>query len=269
MIGRPVTPPPADDRARIPARADYGGGVYRRAIVVEAAPGEARGELADDFHHFAVRVGHDGAHVREIEGEPVRVPWTTCPGALAPLRRMEGAALSLPLLELVRHTPAREQCTHWHDVACLAIAHAARAARGGPASRRYDVAMPDRIDRTTTCTLERDGERAAEWRLEGMKIVEASAGSFAGLTIGTAAFRAHLAGLADPDAIEAAWVLQRAFFIGLGRQHDFEAMPTAEGFGAMVGGSCHTYSPERMAEGLRNRGTVRDFTDRPGDVLDR
>ncbi len=258
-----------DPRHEIPARSDYGHGCYRRTILVEAAAGEVRGELADDFHHFAVRVRHDDAAVCEIDGEPVRVPWTTCPGALTPLRRMEGVALELPLLELLRHSPAREQCTHWHDLACLAIAHAARAARGGPAARRYDFAMPDREGRATTCSLARDEEPCARWHLEGMQIVEADDASFAGLKIGTAPFREHLARITDPEALEAAWVLQRAFFIGLGRQHDFERMPTAEVFGAMVGGSCHTYSPERMASGERIRGTVRDFTDRPGDVLER
>ncbi len=255
-----VTPSPNDTRPTIPARADYGGGCYRRAIALEAAPGEVRGELADDFHHFAVRITHGEGLVRSVGGEPIRVPWTTCPSALVPLRRLEGAAISLPLRELTRLTPAREQCTHWYDLACLAIAHAARVERGGEETRRYDVEMPDRVDRITTCALSCDDTPQLRWRIEGMRISDADGPTFLGTTIGRRDFRSRLDTLTDPDAFEAAWILQRACFIGLGRQHDFEAMQTAEAFGAMVGGSCHTYSPQHMAAGLRNTGTVRDFS---------
>ncbi|HKJ24475.1 MAG TPA: hypothetical protein VKB65_06610, partial [Myxococcota bacterium] len=104
--------PSAEPTAGLPpTRADFGGGCYRRRILLEAEGAEARGELADDFHHFAVRLRHDDARVVEVRGEDVRVPWVTCPGALAPLRRMEGVALSRTLPGILRHTDAREQCT--------------------------------------------------------------------------------------------------------------------------------------------------------------
>ncbi len=237
--------------------------------MLEAGEGVARGELADDFHHFVATVHHDGERVTRVDGKPVRVPWTTCPGALAPLRRMEGVDLSLPLLDLTRHTPAREQCTHWHDVACLAIAHARRFAKGGPAARRYDFAMPDRVERVTRCTLHVDGAPGPWWRVEGLSITEADDDAFVGLKIGTRPFRERLAALGDADRAEATWVLQRALFIGLGRQPDFESMQTAAEFATHVGGACHTYSEARMHEGRRHRGSVRDFTHHPDRVLDR
>lgn len=252
----------------IPARADYGAGCYRRAIRLEAESGIVRGELADDFHHFAVTLRHDGERVTAIEGEPVRVPWTTCPGALAPLRRMQGILLDLSLREVTRHTPARAQCTHWHDLACLAIAHAGRFERADAPLRRYDFAMPDRVERTTRCTLLRDGEPVTAWRVTGMQIAEADDPALEGLRIGTRPFREALA-LSTGDAFEARWVLQRAFFIGLGRQHDFEAMQTATEFATHVGGACHTYSDAHMHEAQRHAGTVRDFSDAPEAVLRR
>ena len=75
--------------------------------------------LGDDFHHFAVAIAHDGARVTAIEGEPRRIPWTTCPGALVPLQAMKGAPLGDPILNLTRHAPAKAQCTHLHDLTCL------------------------------------------------------------------------------------------------------------------------------------------------------
>ena len=250
--------------ASIPARADYGGGCYRRAIVLDAEPGRVRGELADDFHHFAVEIRHDGRTVTAVDGEPVRVPWTTCPGALAPLRMLEGAPLATPLLDLARRSPAREQCTHWHVVACLAVTHAERFAQGGWASRRYDFAMPDRAERRTGPTLERDAEPVLAWTLRGMEIVAAGDEALVGTAVGDRAFRDVLGARAeanDAEWVEAAWVMQRSAFTGLGRQHDFEAMETAVEFGALVAGTCHTYAAERMHEGRRNRGTVREFGD--------
>ena len=253
----------------IPARADYGQGCYRRSIALEAREGGAHGELADDFHHFASTVRHDGRVVTAVEGEDVRVPWTTCPGATVPLQQMTGAALDARLSELFRHTPARAQCTHLHDVTCLAIAHAGRAARGGDTRRRYDIAVPDRVDRATTCTLARDGSAELSWRVEGTKIVAAEREALLGLRIGSRELRELVSDDPDTERGEAAWVLMRAIFIGLGRQHDFEAMASAGEFASVVGGSCHTYAAERVDQALRVLGSVRDFTSAPDRVLDR
>jgi len=250
----------------VPPRSDYGTGCYRRAIRVRCEGDAVVGDLADDFHHFAVRVRHDGAAVTEVSGDGVRVPWTTCPGALEPLRRMEGVALSQPLLQLVRHTPAREQCTHWHDVACLAIVHAWRALRGGNPVRRYDVELADRVDGETPCAIRRDERPLFVWRVRGLQIVDGAGSAFTGLQIGRPEFREALATQSDPDLQEAIWVLYRAAFIGLGRRWDFDQLKTAAEFSSLAG-ACHTFSPERMADARRIRGTVRDFTERPDALL--
>lgn len=263
-----------NDDTGLPARADYGDGCYRRSIRLEATGREVRGELADDFHHFAVVVRHDGDRVVDVAGEDVRVPWTTCPGAIAPLRRMEGATLATPLLDLVRYTAPREQCTHLHDLTCLAIAHASRGGAASASTRRYDVGVPDRVDRKTTCTLSRDGEAMIRWDIAGLRIADAEppavAGIECGMTIGSRSMRTRLAEEPGTDAAEAAWVLQRAIFIGLGRQHDFERMRTAEAFADVVGtGACHSFAAERVGDAQRVQGTVRDFTRHPERILDR
>jgi hypothetical protein len=262
------TPAKGDDDA-LPTRDDFGRGCYRRAIVLEADGREVRGELADDFHHFAVRLRHDGERTVEVHGEDVRVPWTTCPGAVAPLRRMEGAPLGASLPALLRHTDARAQCTHLHDLACLAVAHGARHEAGGAPRRRYDVAVPDRRAGATEARLERDGVLVASWTLRGAALEAATPAALEGMPLRGAAFHRFLRGLADAELAEAVWVLQRAVFIAMGRQWDFDRMEGAWRFADLVGASCHTFDPARLAEARRVRGTVRDFSDAPERVLDR
>jgi hypothetical protein len=251
----------------VPRRPGYGRGIYRRRIVLEARDGEVRGELADDFHHFSVRVTHDGERAIDVKGEDVRVPWTTCPGAIAPLRRMRGAALTRSILQVFGHTRAREQCTHLHDLACLALTHAAR----GEALRRYDISVPDRIENATEVVLHVDEREALRWWVRGNSVEQATPARFDGAPLGGLAFLNFLRHELEQDAelAEAAWVLERAVFIGHGRRHDFEGISEASIFAPVVGAACHTFDPARVGDAKRVYGTVRDFTDAPETILDR
>ena len=145
----------------------YGQGIYRRRIRMTGSEGRVRAELEDDFHHFAVTLGYADGAITRAEGEAIRYPWTTCPGATEPLRRLEGLPLSRSLGAPGRALNAREQCTHLFDVACLAITHAA----SGRASRQYDIEIPDRVKGRTTVRLSRDGELRLAWDLDGMEIL--------------------------------------------------------------------------------------------------
>jgi len=251
----------------VPERPGYGEGIYRRSVRLASRDGEVRGELADDFHHFAVRLAHDGERAIAVEGEDVRVPWTTCPGALEPLRRMEGAPLGDSILAAFGHTRAREQCTHLHDLACLCLTHAARDA----VARRYDIAVPDRVGNATEATLHRDGREVLRWRVRKSTVEEATPERFAGAPLGGMAFLGLLVREldAEPDLAEAAWMLQRAVFIAQGRRHDFEGIAEARVFAPVVGPVCHTFAPSRVADARRVHGTVRDFTDGPERIFDR
>ena len=73
----------------------------------------------------------------------------------------------------------------------------------------------------------------------------------------------------DLEGIEAAQVLRRALFIGLGRQYDFERIPVAEGFASLAGGACHTFQPGRMETGFRVRGSVRNWTEADAEDMAR
>jgi hypothetical protein len=113
-------------------------GIYRRCIRIATAENEARAELEDDLHRFAVIIVHDGVRVRAIHGLPIRVPWSLCPQAAAAFDDLVGMPLSAHPLAVFRHTDGSQQCTHMLDLAGLAIAHAARGTR----LRQYDVEAP-------------------------------------------------------------------------------------------------------------------------------
>ncbi len=242
-------------------------GTFRRAISLESSRGEVRGELADDFHHFAVRLAHDEERATAVEGESLRVPWSTCPGAVEPLRRMVGAPLSDRILDVFQHTRPREQCTHLHDLACLALTHAAR----GETQRRYEVALPDRIQDATEAVLRRDGEELLRWGLQGNRIESASPGIFDGLSLATYPFLDFLIDeLRELPAIaEAAWILQRAIFVGAGRRRDFEGRYEAKELAAVLGNACYALSPERVDEAKRVGDNLRDFSDAAEKLFDR
>src|SRR5262249_35262282 len=57
------------------------GRAYRRKSIAIAGEFETVAAMEDDFHHFTVRLRHDGERVTGISGETIRFPWSVCPGA--------------------------------------------------------------------------------------------------------------------------------------------------------------------------------------------
>ena len=106
-----------------PTNPDYGDGLYRRRIRLTALDREVTGELEDDCHGFRVRVSHDGAAVTDISADTLRVPLTTCSGAIRPLRALVGTRLHTPPPAIVAAVDPRANCTHLYDLTLLAIAH--------------------------------------------------------------------------------------------------------------------------------------------------
>ena len=98
--GRRSTPAPAsgstDPLSDVPVLdpSRYGEGVYRRRIrLVLTDPGVVRAELEDDYHHFRCTLTFADGLITGCEGEAVRHPWTTCPGAMGLLRSLAGTPL--------------------------------------------------------------------------------------------------------------------------------------------------------------------------------
>ena len=129
---------------------------------------------------------------------------------------------------------ARQHCTHWFDLAGLAVAHAA-AAR---ASREYRCAVWGAPGEVTTATLERDGEPLLVWRLEGMTIHGAA--PFEGRSL-KGAFQSWAEAELDPDLAEAAIVLRRAAYISPVRFYDLDQYERP-GDVTPIAGQCFTYT---------------------------
>jgi Protein of unknown function (DUF2889) len=222
---------------------------YRRRIRLAApAPGAVEAELEDDFHHFRVRLEHDGRRVTAIAGGAERFPWTTCGQATGPLAGLVGAPLAERSSAIAAHLPARANCTHLYDLAGLALAH-----RG--VDRRYHVVVPDRVDGATTATLDRDGKRRLAWQVRNHTIVAPE--PFAGRTLRGGGFIQWADATFGPDEAEAAIVLRRALAISYGRQQDLDAYHTAAELPFMTG-TCFTFQAERMPVALRVKGSTRD-----------
>ena len=125
----------------------YGEGVYRRAIrLATTEPGVVRAELEDDYHHFRCTLTHADGVIAGCEGEAVRHPWTTCPGAMGLLRSLVGTALDARSTAILGRVRGNEHCTHLVDLAGLAIAHA----HAGRATREYELTIPDRVGNRST-----------------------------------------------------------------------------------------------------------------------
>jgi hypothetical protein len=154
------------------------GRAYRRKTIAEAGQFETVAAIEDDFHHFAVRLRHDGSRVTELTGEAVRFPWSTCPGAVAKLDELIGAPLFPTPADPGPRPPIAEQCTHLFDIAKFAIAQSARAQSGQGRRRQYDIVIPDPDGGSTTGDLSRDGVHLLHWVVEKRVIVAPAA--FAG-----------------------------------------------------------------------------------------
>jgi hypothetical protein len=230
-----------------------------RLVAIDAQT--VRGDMEDDFHRFGVTMRHDGRTVIDVEGDGTRYPWTTCPSATEPLRKLAGAPLSTQLSVLGEYAPARLNCTHLFDLAGLAVTH---AARGSPGTRTYEVEIPDRDGAHTEPALWRDGELLFRWSIAGRKITGPP--PFVDVSL-RGNFIAWAEDSLDADTAEAASILRRACDISFGRIMDLDVFETADMLGDQVRGTCHSFQPERMGQAVRVKGQTRDFTDNPDALL--
>jgi len=224
-------------------------GSLHRTVRVAVRDGEARAVVEDDFHHFRVTIGHTGGVVTRAEAEAFRFPFSLCPAAGERLGEIVGMTVTPLMADVFRRTDARMQCTHQFDLAAVAVA---AAARGTP--RRYDIEVPDPVDGSTVATLDRDGTRIMDWRVESYAI--AAPARFGGISLG-AGFTEWVTANLDVEQAEAALVLRRGVFISRGRAI-LEALDRAPH--AMTTGGCWVQQPGRSRTAMREVGSARDFT---------
>ncbi len=232
-------------------RVSDGGGYRRRIELVTVSPGLVRGEMEDDFHHFRVSIAHAGGKVTALDGTAVRHPWTTCPDALGPLRDLVGAPVTTDATGHHGHGDPRSSCTHWFDLAGLAIAQAG----AGREHRRYDMAVPDRGEGgRTTAHLSRDGTPLLDWTVDAQTILDPA--PFTDRPMGRG-FLAWANATFDLETAEAVIALRRACRISLGRLMDLDDYDRADEVGHGMTDTCHTFSTGVMASALRIKGSSR------------
>lgn len=230
-------------------------GRFCREIHVTVEHGRAVGELVDDFHHFRATIEHDGTTITNVVGEALRIPWQTCGGAVEPLRGLRGAPLVGTMREVARQAPAKLQCTHLYDAACVA---AARAGRGAP-SAVYRAIVPDRVDGKTHVTIDRDGAQLLGWDVDGYGIVGPE--PFTGRALVGQNFADWVESELDVELAEAALILNRCCMFASGRMLELDDAPRAIDVPGTSLGVCHTYSEARGPKSFRVVGSARHIAD--------
>ncbi len=215
---------------------------FRRRIVVSARTGVVAAMLEDDIHCLSVTLRHDGTRVRAVEPVFERAPWTTCPGAVAKL--IETFANRL-LADVTARADKKQNCTHLHDMAVLAAAHAAT-----PGDTQYDLLATDPVSGERVLELRRNGALGLRWiERDGVLV---SPDEIAGKTLFT--LRDWIGGLAGREQ-EAARLLQWSSIVAHGRTMPIEHQSRATDMAP----SCYTFQPERAVHAVRN-GLRKDFT---------
>ncbi len=223
---------------------------FRRRIVIEAREGVAAAMLEDDIHCLAVVLRHDGECVTAVEPQFERLPWTTCPGAMDKL--VETFA-GQPLSEVTARRDKKQNCTHFHDMAVLAAAHALV-----PGRVIYDVRATDPVDGKRLLELRRDGTLLHLWTEQDGRLTEPA--ELAGQTLFV--LRDWINRLPEPQR-EGARILQWASIVAHGRTMPLEAQSVASN----IPPNCYTFQPERAVHAVRN-GIRRDFNDGSPAPLD-
>jgi hypothetical protein len=219
--------------------------------------------IEDDMHHFELTLRHDGHVVTAVEGRAVRWPWAPCVEGARVIDALVGLPLSPSSSAVGTWTDASGQCTHQFDLAGLAVAHAARHAAGGAASRSYLAVVPDWHEHPFDAWILRDGVEVLRFTV-GSRALEAPE-AFAGVALNQR-FIQWCASHLDDDTTEAALLLRRAAWMSPARHIDLEAFAMIAD--SMVKtGVCYATQPERLEIGRRNRHSLRDFGTHPQDLL--
>ena len=222
-------------------------------------------EMEDDCHHFACTLSFDARRVTGISGEAIRAPWTTCPGALQLLGRLDGIELDAPIAQVSAKADLPTACTHLMDLALLCFSHAGqRTSLDDGASEtvevcQYDVAVTEPVDGPHRAELLRDGRLLFALDLDGDKVVAPEA--FVDFPLRHAGFGAWAREHLDDSLLEAATVLRRALQISNSRLRVLDLYETAADLPPRV--RCFTQTPEMASLALRNKGSQKDFTNEP------
>ncbi len=216
-------------------------GFWRR-FRVTPSPGSVSAELEDDYHCMRVTVLHDGVRAGEVIGDMPRAPWTTCPGASEPLAETFGG---YALAEFARRGEKKNNCTHLHDLAVLAAAHAFDTD-----DSLFDIFVDDPVDGVRHAEIWLNGEHRLSWAESRMTVTAPA--EIAGTNL--FALGEWIASLDEAQA-ELARLLRWANVIANGRQIPIEQQSDARAMPP----NCFSFQPERAVVAKRV-GLIRDFS---------
>ncbi len=217
---------------------------YRRRLRVTPSNDRVLAELEDDYHCMAVTIHHDGGIAAAVDPVMDRAPWNICPGAVEVL---EQTFVGIALKDFAARGGKRANCTHLHDLAVLAAAHAYDAT-----PTVYDILVSDPVAGRSEAELRRDGIAVLDWSLVKGRIIAPA--PLAGLDLDN--MRNWIESL-DPKSQEAARLLRWGTMVAHGR-----TLPAdwASGTGNMASGSrCFTFQPHKAGE-AKHVGAILDFS---------
>jgi hypothetical protein len=238
---------------------------YHRRITIRPAPdtGDIAGsadvleaQMQDHCHHVRVEVTHAGGRIESAAAQGIRLPWNTCPLAIAGVGRLAGMSVEDALD--IRNWPGGRtaNCVHMSDLALVALAHVQDTE-----AFVYAITVTPAMGPVRTARLERNDELVLEWTVKGDTLT--SPAEWAGRTLGRADFQAWTADL-DPRLREAAAVLRRACHIAPSRDIDLDTMAVASE-SITPSPSCYTLQPGVIEIARRVVGSSRaELTDADG-----
>jgi len=172
----------------------------------------------------------------------IRAPWSTCPGAV---QQLEQTFTGVALDAVASRGDKQSNCTHLHDLAVLAAAHAFDAE-----PTVYDILVCDPVDGIRRAELRRNGTAVLNWTERAFRIVEPA--ELAGTALDK--LRPWLDTL-EPLQREAAVLLRWGNMLANGRTIPLERQSDA----SRMPPNCYTFQPERAAH-ARRIGAIRDFS---------
>ncbi|HEX8419668.1 MAG TPA: DUF2889 domain-containing protein [Sphingomonas sp.] len=237
-----------------PPNPDYGRGCFRRVVTIRRSARAVLASIDDTHHAMWVLIEHDGDVVTSIDGDVTRGPSTTCGKSSAALAALVGRSLDEAFGRAVLSPAAN--CTHLADLAAWGIR---AVGTGSPMLTRYEISVPDEVDRPVWTSISRNGVTIHRWLIRDHRVSEPEALSGRPLMRGFAAWaREEFSG----DDFEAAVMLQRGIFVARGRTRLVDRSPPVPLRMAVdMKDACFSYSGDQFATATSVIGYVRDFTD--------
>jgi hypothetical protein len=156
----------------------------------------------------------------------------------------------------------RANCTHWLDLSLLAIQHVPR----NETVREYTIEVPDEMDVPTSAKVFCNGHLVHEWKVKDWILYAPDALATHTLFRGFSAWAN--AAFADEDSKEAAFILQKGYFVSRARRFDMDALAGESATTQyMMAGACFSYSEPQASKAVRTLNTTRDFTHNAEELL--